>query len=83
MTARLGNLLFAIALSLAVPCVRAAEADADRIRLAVEALTRLEGINLDANPTMKERVLKVLALSKQQNLTEEETGRRVMESVHG
>lgn len=60
MTARFGNLLFAIALILAAPCARAADADADRIRLAVDALTRLEGINLDANPTMKERVLKVL-----------------------
>ena len=60
MTARLGNFLFAVALSLAAPCVRAAEADADRVRLAVDALTRLEGINLDANPSMKERVLKVL-----------------------
>jgi len=42
-----------------VPLV-AADADADRIALAVEALTRLEGVDLNANPTMKERVLRVL-----------------------
>ena len=64
MTARFGNLFWfaAVALLLAAfaPVTRAADADADRIRLAVDALTRLEGINLDANPTMKERVLKVL-----------------------
>ena len=64
MTARLGNLFwFAVAALLLTafsPVTRAADADADRIRLAVDALTRLEGINLDANPTMKERVLKVL-----------------------
>jgi putative heme-binding domain-containing protein len=35
-------------------------ADADRIALAVEALTRLEGVDLSANAAMKERVLKVL-----------------------
>lgn len=38
----------------------AAEGDADRLALAVEALTRLEGVDLDANASMKERVLKVL-----------------------
>ncbi len=38
----------------------AADADADRIALAVEALTRLEGVDLTANAAMKERVLKVL-----------------------
>jgi putative heme-binding domain-containing protein len=38
----------------------AAEAGADRIALAVEALTRLEGVDLDANPALKARVLQVL-----------------------
>ena len=38
----------------------AADAEADRIALAVEALTRLEGVDLNANAVMKERVLKVL-----------------------
>ncbi|MEY2407849.1 MAG: hypothetical protein QOF48_519 [Verrucomicrobiota bacterium] len=38
----------------------AADADADRIALAVDALTRLEGLDLEANPVMKGRVLKVL-----------------------
>jgi hypothetical protein len=44
--------------TLALP-LSAADADADRIALAVEALTRLE-VDLNSNPAMKERVLKVL-----------------------
>jgi putative heme-binding domain-containing protein len=47
--------LVALALPLA-----AADAEADRVALAVEALTRLEGVDLNANATLKERVLKVL-----------------------
>jgi putative heme-binding domain-containing protein len=39
---------------------QAADADAERIALAVDALTRLEGVDLNANATLKERVLKVL-----------------------
>ena len=56
----------AIALTLSVfaPAGRAADADADRIHLAVEALTRLEGVSLDASPTMKEHVLKVLGRTR-------------------
>lgn len=42
-----------------VPDIAADEAS-DRLALAVDALTRLEGLDLNANPTMKERVLKVL-----------------------
>ncbi len=42
---------------------RADEA-ADRLTLAVDALTRLEGINLEANPAMKERILQVLARTR-------------------
>jgi putative heme-binding domain-containing protein len=38
----------------------AAEAEADRLTLAVEALTRLEGVDLNANGAIKERVFKVL-----------------------
>ena len=38
----------------------AADPDADRIALAVDALTRLEGVDLNANVVLKERVLKVL-----------------------
>jgi putative heme-binding domain-containing protein len=64
MTARFGNFFWfaftALLLAAFAPVTPAADADADRIRLAVDALTRLEGINLDTNPTMKERVLKVL-----------------------
>ncbi len=37
-----------------------ADVDAGRIALAVDALTRLEGVDLNANATLKERVLKVL-----------------------
>ena len=46
-----------VALALPLP---AADADADRIALAVDALTRLEGVDLNANAALKERVLKVL-----------------------
>ena len=38
----------------------AAEAGADRLSLAVEALTRLEGVDLNANAALKGRVLQVL-----------------------
>ncbi len=52
--------MLAMFLGALIPPLSAADADADRIALAVEALTRLEGVDLNANPTMKERVLKVL-----------------------
>jgi putative heme-binding domain-containing protein len=54
--------LLALAVVLVAPVFRvgAAEAGADRIALAVEALTRLEGVDLNANPAIKERVLQVL-----------------------
>jgi putative heme-binding domain-containing protein len=54
--------LLALASVLAAPAFRlgAAEAGADRIALAVDALTRLEGIDLNANAALKERVLQVL-----------------------
>lgn len=47
---------------LAAPAIRpgAAEAEADRIALAVEALTRLEGVDLNANAALKARILQVL-----------------------
>lgn len=53
---------FAVALAPAVFTfsLAAADADADRLALAVEALTRLEGVDLNANAVLKERVLKVL-----------------------
>ncbi|MFM1769613.1 MAG: hypothetical protein RJA22_2142 [Verrucomicrobiota bacterium] len=40
--------------------VRAAEGEADRVALAVDALTRLENVDLSANPVLRERVMKVL-----------------------
>jgi len=54
--------LLALAAVLAAPAFRlgAAEAGADRIALAVEALTRLEGVDLNANAALKGRVLQVL-----------------------
>lgn len=54
--------LLALAAVLAAPVFRlgAAEAGADRIALAVEALTRLEGADLNANTALKERILQVL-----------------------
>jgi putative heme-binding domain-containing protein len=54
--------LLALAAVLAVPVFRlnAAEPGADRVALAVEALTRLEGVDLDTNPALKGRVLQVL-----------------------
>src|SRR5437870_5243756 len=42
------------------PPAACADADADRVALAVDALTRLEGVDLNASPILKERVLKVL-----------------------
>jgi len=58
---RMLNLL-ALAAVLAVPVfyLGAAEAGSDRIALAVEALTRLEGVDLNANATLKGRILQVL-----------------------
>lgn len=45
---------------LAIVSPALAQSDAERVALAVDALTRLENVNLEANPTLKERVLKVL-----------------------
>jgi putative heme-binding domain-containing protein len=54
--------LLALAAVLVAPAFRlgAAEAGADRVALAVEALSRLEGVDLNANPAIKGRVLQVL-----------------------
>jgi putative heme-binding domain-containing protein len=54
--------LLALAAVLAASAIRprAAEPGADRIALAVEALTRLEGVDLNANAALKGRVLQVL-----------------------
>lgn len=41
-----------------------ADETADRLTLAVDALTRLEGIDLQSNPAMKERILQVLARTR-------------------
>ncbi len=41
-----------------------ADEAADRLTLAVDALTRLEGIDLQSNPAMKERILQVLARTR-------------------
>src|SRR5262245_49624701 len=52
---------FAVILTLALGVTPAqSQTDADRITLAVDALTRLENVDLDANTVLKERVLKVL-----------------------
>jgi len=53
------RILIAVLTAFVTP-LAAADTDADRINLAVEALTRLEGLDLNANAAMKERVLKVL-----------------------
>jgi len=54
--------LLVLAGGLAACCVSlaAAEPEAERLALAVEALTRLEGVDLNANATLKGRVLQVL-----------------------
>jgi putative heme-binding domain-containing protein len=58
---RLLNLIgLPLVLSVSICCLGAAEADADRVALAVEALTRLEGVDLNANPALKARILQVL-----------------------
>src|SRR5262245_11426166 len=49
---------FVVVLAACAVHAQAAEADADRIALAVEALTRLESVDLNANAAMKVRVLK-------------------------
>jgi putative heme-binding domain-containing protein len=48
-------LIFGLGVTPALP-----QSDAERIALAVDALTRLENVDLDANAALKERVLKVL-----------------------
>lgn len=68
---------------LALPA-RAADADAEKTALAVEALGRLQGVDINANPKLKEAVLRVLEktrgtanfvkLVQQFNLTGQETG---------
>ena len=50
--------LAAATLCFAIPSF--ADEASDRLTLAVDALTRLEGVDLNANPTLKERILKVL-----------------------
>jgi putative heme-binding domain-containing protein len=40
--------------------LRAAESEADKTALAVEALGRLQGVDINANPKLKEAVLRVL-----------------------
>jgi len=49
---------------LIMPSLIADEADAEKTALAVEALSRLQGVDLDANPKLKETVLKVLARTR-------------------
>jgi putative heme-binding domain-containing protein len=56
--------LMAAGINAWLPLVRAGDDVQDRLTLAVDALTRLEGIDLSANPTMKERVLAVLAKTR-------------------
>lgn len=52
--------LFALAEGGAERLLAADAADADKTALAVEALSRLQGVDINANPKLKESVLKVL-----------------------
>ncbi len=51
--------LFGLAVLLALPAC-AADTDAEKTALAVEALGRLQGVDINANPKLKEAVLRVL-----------------------
>ena len=55
-----GALLVAAILVGPTDLLGAADAEADRVALAVEALTRLEGVDLNANSALKGRILQVL-----------------------
>lgn len=44
----------------ALPSLRAADAEPDKTALAVEALSRLQGMDIEANPKLKAAVLRVL-----------------------
>jgi putative heme-binding domain-containing protein len=57
---RLNLLALAAVLAASILRLGAADGEADRIALAVEALTRLEGVDLGANAALKARVLQVL-----------------------
>ena len=57
---RLKWLATAVAIAAFARPLAANDAEADRLALAVEALTRLEGVDLNANAVLKERVFKVL-----------------------
>ena len=46
----------------ALPAV--AQSDADRVALAVDAMTRLENVDLDANPALREKLAVPLAMSR-------------------
>ncbi len=51
-------------LALLSPSLPGADADAERTALAVEALSKLEGIDLEQNPPIKAAVLKVLSKTR-------------------
>jgi hypothetical protein len=53
------NLLLLGGIALGAP-LRAADPEAEKTALAVEALSRLQGVDIDANPKLKETILKVL-----------------------
>lgn len=53
--------LQALVLACLFPCqLRASESEGDKAALAVEALSRLQDVDLEANPKLKQTVLKVL-----------------------
>jgi putative heme-binding domain-containing protein len=45
-------------------CAAPAQADADKTALAIEAISRLQNVDLEANPKVKEAVLKVLGKTR-------------------
>jgi len=53
-------IFIAVASGMSFEPVASADEAADRLAIAVDALTRLEGVDLSKNPALQERVLKVL-----------------------
>ncbi len=56
----LGALLVAVLISAGVGRLLAADTDAEKTALAVEALSRLQGVDINANPKLKDAVMRVL-----------------------
>lgn len=56
----LSGLLVAVLIPAVAGRVRSADADAEKTALAVEALSRLQGVDIHANPKLKDAVMRVL-----------------------